>query len=87
MDNEIVELQTRLAFQEQSIIELSDVLARQQREIAALTAQLDFVQRQVRELTQMEHGVPEKDPLPRTIDPVVPTQFRHCNLMPRCRLR
>jgi len=58
MDNEIVELQTRLAFQEQTILELSDVLARQQREIATLTAKLDIVQRQVREAMETESQAP-----------------------------
>ena len=37
MDKEIIELQTRLTFQEQTMLELSDVIARQQREIGELT--------------------------------------------------
>lgn len=60
MDKEIVELQTRLTFQENTILELSDVLARQQREIAALKAMLDIVQRQVREVMQTESQTPEE---------------------------
>jgi SlyX protein len=64
MDKEIVELQTRLAFQENAILELSDVLARQQGEIAALTAALDSVQMQVREALQMESQTPAEESPP-----------------------
>ncbi|MCP5409265.1 MAG: SlyX family protein [Chromatiaceae bacterium] len=64
MDKQIVELQTRLAFQENTILELSDVLARQQREIAALTTKLDLVQQQVIELMQIEPGGREAEPPP-----------------------
>lgn len=64
MDKQIVELQTRLAFQENTILELSDVLARQQREIAALTTKLDLVQQQVIELMQIEPGGHEAEPPP-----------------------
>ena len=64
MDKEIVELQTRLAFQENASLELSDVLARQQGEIAALTAALDSVQMQVREALQMESQTPAEESPP-----------------------
>ncbi len=36
MNDRIVELETKVSFQEQALVELSDALARQQREIDAL---------------------------------------------------
>lgn len=69
MNDEIVELQTRLAFQEDTILELSDALARQQAEIRDLTDKLQLVQRQVRDLMQINTGAPPSgaEPLLRTI--------------------
>jgi len=64
MHNEIVELQTRLAFQEDTIMGLSDVLARQQGEIAELMVKLEIVQRQVREFMQMESQAPGEEAPP-----------------------
>jgi SlyX protein len=62
MDSDIIELQTRLAFQEESILELSDVVARQQREIAALTAKLDLLQQQLEVLAETEAAEEEPPP-------------------------
>jgi len=49
MDNRIVDLETRLAFQEDAIQQLSDVLADQQREIAGLVRDLQVMQVQLRQ--------------------------------------
>ena len=64
MDDEIVELQSRLAFQEQTILELSDVLARQQTEIDRLKSDLERVQQQFRELLDFQSQLPGEEPPP-----------------------
>ena len=62
MDQEIIELQTRLAFQEESILELSDVTARQQREIWALEQKLELLQQQLEVLAENETAEQEPPP-------------------------
>ena len=64
MNEEIIELQTRLAFQEESIIELSDVVARQQKLLDRMQRDLEQLQRQVRALTPQELMDKAEEPPP-----------------------
>lgn len=50
MESRIVELETRLAFQEHTLQELNDVVARQQQEILQLTRELEALRAQIRAL-------------------------------------
>ena len=50
MESRIVELETRLAFQEHSLQELNDVVVRQQQEILQLTRELEALKAQIRAL-------------------------------------
>ena len=50
MNEEIIELQTRLAFQDKGIQEISDVVARQQQILDRMQRELELLQRQVRAL-------------------------------------
>ena len=51
MDNDYIELQTQLAFQDDAIQELNMTVARQQLEIDGLKRNMDELQRQIRTLT------------------------------------
>ena len=64
MDKQIVELQTRLAFQENTILNCPMCSPGSSVEIAALTTKLDLVQQQVIELMQIEPGGREAEPPP-----------------------
>jgi len=50
MENRLIELETRLAFQDNSLQELNAVVVRQQREIDALTRELETLKAQLRTL-------------------------------------
>ncbi len=50
MENRLIELETRLAFQDNSLQELNAVVVRQQREIDALTRELEMLKAQLRTL-------------------------------------
>lgn len=50
MENRLVELETRVAFQEHTLQELNAVVARQQQEILHLRRELDALRSQVRAL-------------------------------------
>lgn len=50
MENRLVELETRVAFQEHTLQELNAVVARQQQEILHLRRELDALRTQVRAL-------------------------------------
>jgi SlyX protein len=50
MENRFIELETRLAFQDNSLQELNSVVVRQQREIDALTRELETLKAQLRTL-------------------------------------
>jgi SlyX protein len=50
MENRLVELETRLAFQENTLQELNAVVVRQQREIDALTREIESLKAQIRTL-------------------------------------
>ena len=50
MESHIVELETRLAFQEHTLQELNSVVTRQQQEILQLTRELEALKTQIRAL-------------------------------------
>jgi SlyX protein len=50
MENRFIELETRLAFQDNSLQELNAVVVRQQREISALTRELETIKAQLKTL-------------------------------------
>jgi SlyX protein len=50
MENRFIELETRLAFQDNSLQELNAVVVRQQREISALTRELETLKAQLKTL-------------------------------------
>lgn len=50
MDNRLIEIETRLAFQDHTLQELNAVVVRQQQEIAALTRELETLKAQFKTL-------------------------------------
>jgi len=50
MENRLIELETRLAFQDNSLQELNAVVVRQQREIDTLTREIEALKAQIRTL-------------------------------------
>ena len=50
MENRLVELETRLAFQDNTLQELNAVVVRQQREIDTLTREIEALKAQIRTL-------------------------------------
>jgi SlyX protein len=51
VDNQLIDLQSRLAFQEHAIQELSEVLAGQQRQIEVLQGTVEELNRRLHELS------------------------------------
>lgn len=58
----VVELQTRLAFQEHTIAELNEALVDQQRQIDQLNLALDSLMTRVRELPSGDTNEPDPPP-------------------------
>jgi len=50
MENRLIELETRLAFQDNTLQELNAVVVRQQREIDTLTREIEALKAQIRTL-------------------------------------
>jgi SlyX protein len=50
MENRLIELETRLAFQDHTLQELNSVIVRQQQEIAALTREIEILKAQFKTL-------------------------------------
>jgi SlyX protein len=50
MENRLIELETRLAFQDHTLQELNAVVVRQQRDISALTRDLETLKAQLKTL-------------------------------------
>ncbi len=64
-EDRLMEIETRIAFQEQTIKDLNDVLYEQQREIGKLKAICDALTKRYRELSAF---IPETDP-PANVKP------------------
>lgn len=65
MENRLTELETCVAFQDDTIKQLSDVIASQQRQIDALTAEIKQLKQQFKELTPaMVASASEETPPP-----------------------
>lgn len=56
MDARLIEIETKLAFQEDALQTLSDVMARQERSIEQLQAKLDLVLQRLAELSENQVG-------------------------------
>ena len=54
MEDQLIELQTRVAFQEDALLELTKTVADQQREILEFKKDLEQLQSQLRNLTSEE---------------------------------
>ena len=64
MENRLVELETRLAFQDETLQTLNIELGRQQQEIALLTLEIATLKAHLRSLTPDPGAGPAQDPLP-----------------------
>lgn len=64
MNEEIVELQSRLAFQEDLLQELNGILVRQQQEIRELQLELGGLRKELRNLSTATGAPPEQEPPP-----------------------
>ncbi len=63
MNNQLVELQTQIAFQEDTLQSLNDVVANQQKQIDALKQEVNFIKQQFSELVAgMGENSPEEKP-------------------------
>lgn len=60
-DDELIELQSRVAFQDQAISELSDVVYRQQGEIDRLLLKLEQMQQRVMAMQSSNIAKPEEE--------------------------
>ena len=56
MQNELVELQSRISFQEDTLLQLNDVMVRQQQEIDELNRQLVVLKQLVRQIIDETAG-------------------------------
>ena len=64
MDERLTELESCVAFQDDTIKQLSDVIARQQRQIDALQAQVQELKQQLTVLAPSLVGNPGEEPPP-----------------------
>ena len=64
MENRLVELETRLAFQDETLQTLNIELARQQQEIALLTQEIAALKAHLRSLAPDPGGGPAQEPPP-----------------------
>jgi SlyX protein len=64
MENRLMDLETRVAFQEENLAELNETAVRQQREIDALRAELETMRSKLRELTPSPVGDAASEPPP-----------------------
>lgn len=60
----IIDLETRLTYQEATLQELSDVIARQQKMLDSLGAQLELIRQQMRARAQLDVLPPSQEPPP-----------------------
>lgn len=64
MDDRLIELESRLAFQDHAVQELNDVIVRQQREIDALRRELEALRAQLKALAPALVGGRGEEPPP-----------------------
>ena len=64
MSNELIELQTQVAFQEQTIAELSDVLTSQQQQLDLLRLEIKVLKEQLGVLEDRVEAGPPQDEKP-----------------------
>lgn len=64
LDNQLIDLQSRLAFQEHAIQELGEVLAGQQRQIEVLQGTVEELTRRLHELSAGVPDAPAAEPPP-----------------------
>jgi SlyX protein len=64
LEDQLIELQTRVAFQEDALLELTKTVADQQREILEFKKDLEQLQSQLRNLTSEEVMSPSDEPPP-----------------------
>ena len=64
MEDRLIDIESRLAFQEHTLQALNDVIARQQQEIDHLTRQLQHAQEQLRNLATTLPTGPQDEPPP-----------------------
>ena len=64
MEAQLIELQTRVAFQEDALLELTKTVADQQREISEFKKDIEQLQSQLRNLTSEDVMSPTEEPPP-----------------------
>jgi len=64
MEDRLIDIESRLAFQEHTLQALNDVIAHQQQEIDHLTRQLQHAQEQLRNLATTLPTGPQDEPPP-----------------------
>ncbi|MDX8411243.1 MAG: SlyX family protein [Mariprofundaceae bacterium] len=64
MDERIIELETKMAYQDHTIHELSDVIAGQQKQIDALEAKMERVLEHLKAITASDIARPEEEAPP-----------------------
>ncbi len=64
MQDRLIELETRIAFQEDTLQELNDIIVRQQREIEQLQRMVKLINRQLTTLSPAEGSLPQDEPPP-----------------------
>lgn len=64
MENRIIELETKVAYQEHTIQELNDALTHQQKEITALKLQMMQLQELVKQMTPSNIASPSEETPP-----------------------
>ncbi len=64
MDQRLVDIETRLAFQERTLLELEEVILRQQREIDQLVNRLEVTEQRLQALAEPQLGDPSQEPPP-----------------------
>lgn len=64
MEDQLIELQTRIAFQEDALLELTKTVADQQREILEFKKAMEHFQSQLRDLTSGDQVSRSEEPPP-----------------------
>jgi len=64
VDEQIIELESRIAFQEDAIDKLSDVIARQEQEILRLEKMVQYLNQQVKTMAENPTRLPQDEAPP-----------------------